>query len=130
MAAAVFKSNRAAFFRKNDKLKELAMGNMAIDIDRYIKTSAGTPVKTGDMKSETHAYEVKPGKFRVISPKEYSATQEAGRRFTGPGAPTAEFKNYTTAGTRAGWFKRAITAITRHKHQYIKDAATVLGYKV
>lgn len=127
MSPPKFTSNQVAFLKTNEQLKDMVLGHISLDIDRYVKTAAGTPVKTGDMKAETRAFKNKSGQWRVESGKEYSAVQEAGRRMRGPGAPTAPFKHYTTSGTGAGWFHRAIAAIVGNAPSYVDEAARALG---
>lgn len=111
-----FKSFRGDFNRKNDAFRDFVMGHMALDIERLIKTSVGTPVKTGDMKAETRSFKhQRTGSFRVESPKEYAAVQEAGER---QGVP---FTNYTTSGTSGGWFHRAIAIVASNRANYVKE---------
>lgn len=127
MGKAIFTSKRKDFLRTNSSLKDMVIGAMALDIDRFIKISAGTPVKTGDMKAETRAFKTREGQWRVESAKEYAAVQEAGVRKSGPGAPTARFEHYTTPGTGAGWFQRSIDAITKDGNRYVDAAAKAMG---
>lgn len=127
MSAPIFTSKRKEFLRTHSSLMDMVIGHMAIDIDRFIKISAGTPVKTGDMKSETRAFKTKDGQWRVESPKVYSEVQEKGQRMTGPGAPTQPFEHYTTPGTGKGWFQRGISAVTKNGNQYVDEAARALG---
>lgn len=129
MKSPKFTSRQKDFLRKNEDLKDMVIGTMALDIDRFIKVSAGTPVKTGDMKAETRAFKARSNKWRVESAKVYSAVQEAGQRMSGPGAPTAKFENYTTAGTGPGWFARSIAAIFANRSSYITNAARALGLR-
>ena len=44
--AAIFKSNRAVFNRKNDAFVDMVQGHMAMDIEMAIKTTAGTPLES------------------------------------------------------------------------------------
>lgn len=124
---AVFISKRMLFDKNNEALKDMIQGHMAMDIEVAIKTTAGTPVKTGAMKSEVRHFKAANGKFRVEAGKGYSAVQEAGVRKTGKGAPTAPFRNYTTAGTSAGWFHRAIDGVVKNRRQYIMEARRALN---
>lgn len=124
---AVFKSNRRVFTSKHDEFKDVLMGHIAQDIEVAIKTTAGTPVKDGVMKSMVRHFRANNGQFRVEANAEYSAVQEVGRRMSGPGAPTAAFKNYTTPGTSAGWFGRAIMSVLKNKDNYVKEAARAVG---
>jgi hypothetical protein len=122
-----FTSNRGPFLRKNEAFKEMVLGHMAMDIEVAIKSKAGMPVKTGAMKSEVRHFKTENNKWRVESDKAYSSVQEAGIRKTGPGAPTRRFKNYTTAGTGAGWFARAIDMTFKNKDHYIQEAKRAVG---
>lgn len=123
----MFTSKRSDFNRNNDAFKDMVQARMAMDVEVGIKTSAGTPVKTGGMKSDVRHFKNERGGWRVEAGKEYSAVQEAGRRMSGKGAPTAKFKNYTTSGTSAGWFRRAIDAVHRNKNTYIMEARRAVG---
>lgn len=122
MSRLKFTSRRHMFNRKNDAFKDMVMGHMAMDVERGIKTTAGTPVKTGDMKAETRHFRSPRGGFRVETDKEYAAVQELGRR-----SGSASFKNYTTTGTSAGWFKRAIDGVWKHQRSYIMEAKRALN---
>lgn len=126
MNNAMFKSNRDSFSRNNEALKDMVQGRMAMDVEVAIKTSAGTPVKTGGMKSEVRHFKSQNNQWRVEADKGYSAVQEAGRRMSGPGAPTKAFTHYTTPGTSAGWFKRAIDSVLRNREHYILEARRAL----
>lgn len=127
MGDAIFTSSRDAFMRKSDSFKELVQSRMAMDIEVSIKTNAGTPVKTGGMKAEVRHYRNEKGGWRTEAGKEYSAVQEKGRRLTGKGAPTKKFENYTTSGTGAGWFQRAINGVLRNRVNYITEARKAVG---
>ena len=124
---AIFTRKREAFDRNNSAFKDLVQGRMAMDIEVGIKTTAGTPVKTGGMKSEVRHFKSERGGYRVEAGKEYSAVQEAGIRLRGKGAPTKRFTHYSTAGTKWGWFKRAIDAVTRNRKIYIEEARRAAG---
>lgn len=124
---SIFTSKRGEFDRKNAALKDYAQGHIAMDIEIAIKTTAGTPVKTGAMKADVRHFRSPSGGFRVEAGKEYSAVQEAGIRLTGKGAPTKRFSHYTTSGTSYGWFKRAIDSTLRHKETYILQARKAVG---
>lgn len=125
--AKIFRSHRAVFNRKHAAFKDMVQGHMAMDIERAIKTTAGTPVKTGGMKSEVRHFKTANSQWRVEAGKRYSAAQEAGIRLSGPGAPTKPFRNYSTAGTSAGWFKRAINSVLKNRVQYIMEAKKALN---
>ena len=127
MSKAIFKSNRGSFFRTNDQFVDMVTGHMAQDIEVAIKATAGTPVKKGMMKAMVRHFRAMNGKFRVEAGAEYSAVQEAGIRLSGPGAPTARFTHYTTPGTSAGWFGRAILSVVRNRQNYISEAARALN---
>lgn len=122
-----FISKRESFNRNNEALKDMVQAHMAMDIEVAIKTTAGTPVKTGNMKSMVRHFKSSANQWRVEADAGYSAVQEIGRRMTGRGAPTKQFKNYTTAGTSAGWFKRAINGVLQNKVQYIEEARKALN---
>lgn len=123
----MFTSKRSDFDRNNAAFKDMVQGRMAMDVEVAIKTSAGTPVKTGAMKADVRHFKNEKGGWRVEAGKEYSAVQEAGRRMTGKGAPTKQFSHYTTAGTKYGWFKRAIDGVHRNKDAYVMEARRALG---
>ena len=123
----LFHSKRDAFNRNNESFKDIVQGRMAMDVEVGIKTTAGTPVKTGGMKSEVRHFKNENGGWRVEAGKEYSEVQERGRRLSGKGAPTKEFEHYTTAGTKWGWFRRAIDNVERRKEMYILEARRATG---
>lgn len=125
--SARFRSTRGKFNRLNESFVDMVTGHMAMDIERGLKQSAGMPVKTGGMKAATRSFRNRRGKHRVEINKVYAATQEAGIRMTGKGAPTARFKNYTTTGTSAGFFQRAIDSVIRNKNNYFEEARRALG---
>lgn len=117
-----FTSNREKFNTQNAAVLDMIQGHMAMDIEVAIKTTAGIPVKTGAMRADVRHFKSKTGQWRVEADKEYSAVQEVGQRMSGKGAPTDKFSNYTTAGTGAGWFKRAIDSVVKNIPQYITEA--------
>ena len=119
---AVFISKRGMFDRNNNALVDMITGHMAMDIEVAIKTSAGTPVKTGAMKSDVRHFKAANRTYRVEADKAYAAPQELGRR-----AGAAPFKNYTTHGTSAGWFKRSINKVVDRKENYAKEARRALN---
>lgn len=119
----MFKSNRTEFNRKNDSLKEMVMGRMAMDVERALKLTSGMPVKTGAMKSGTRHFRSPKGGFRVEIDKEYAAYQEAGARSDG----THVVRNYTTGGTGKGFFRKAINSVIRNRENYIKESRRALG---
>ena len=127
MGRAIFKSKRAAFLRNNDAFMDMVTGHMAIDIERNLKSTSGMPVDKGHMKAATRSFKSRTGKYRVEINKEYAAVQNKGKRLTGVGAPTRQFKNYTTAGTSAGFFERAINPVLSMKSSYVTEAAKALN---
>lgn len=118
-----FKSNRDEFFRKHQALKDFIFGNMALDIEVYLKLDSGMPVDTGGMKSETRHFKSNTNKWRVEIDKEYASYQERGIRRDG----THRVSHYTTAGTSAGFFMRSIMAISKNKANYIAEARNAVG---
>lgn len=118
----MFKSNRAEFYRKNAAFVDMVLGRSAMSVEIAIKTTAGTPKKTGLMKSDTRQFKTADGRWRVEADKEYAAVQEAGIR-----AGSKRFKNYTTAGTSAGWFKRAIDTMLKQRQAFIAEARKALN---
>lgn len=127
MGKATFRSNRASFLRNNDAFMDMVTGHMAIDIERSLKADSGMPVKTGRMKASTRSFRNSRGNHRVEINSEYAAVQEQGRRLSGKGAPTKPFKNYSTSGTGAGFFRRAINSVVGRKSTYIEEAARALN---
>lgn len=123
----IFKSIRGTFDRNNEAFKDLVQGHMSMDIEVGIKTTAGTPVKTGGMKAEVRHFKNGRGGWRVEAGKEYSAVQERGQRLSGKGAPTRKFTHYSTPGTSAGWFQRAIDNVIRRRESYIAEASRAVG---
>lgn len=122
-----FTSKRAEFLRKNDAFMDMVTGHMALDVERGLKSTSGMPVKTGRMKSSARHFRNNRGKFRIEVNAEYAATQEAGIRKTGKGAPTRRFQNYTTAGTGSGFFMRAVSSVLARRSSYIDEAAKALN---
>lgn len=118
-----FTSNHGPFLRKHGSLKDMIMSNMAMDIEANIKTTAGTPVKTGLMKAQVRHFRNGMGQWRVEADAEYSAYQELGMRRDG----SHRVRHYSTPGTSSGWFKRAINAVLRNKNSYIQEAKTALN---
>lgn len=131
---AIFKSNSAEFFRKNEALKDMVQGRMAADIEVGIKTTAGTPVSAtkamgnkrgggGHMKADARHFRSPSGGFRVEVDKAYAAYQERGARADG----SHRVRNYSTPGTSSGWFKRAIDGVLSHRRTYIDEARKAVG---
>lgn len=134
MGKAIFKSNRHLFERNNEAFKDMVLGHMAQDIEIGIKTTAGTPVSNtkasgnkrgggGHMKTEARHSRMGMGMFRVDVNKEYAAYQERGMRADG----SHRVRNYSTSGTSAGWFKRAVNTVLRSKGNYINEARRALN---
>lgn len=118
MAKMKFTSDRREFLRKNNQLVDMVGAHMAQDIEIGIKTGGRTPVKSGDMKGEVRHFKQGRGRYRVESPKEYSATQEKGIR-----RGARAFTNYTTAGTGKGWFEGNVNAIVKNGNSYVDEVA-------
>lgn len=129
-----FTSHRKEFDRKGDSIIDMLMGMMSIDIERTMKMSSGMPVDKGQMKAATRSFKTQKGKYRVEINKEYAAAQEKGEmtvksdRVVTPDdgqtfftlkAGTYRFRNYTTAGTGAGFFRRAIDSVWRNRANYV-----------
>lgn len=121
--ATRFVSNRGSFNRKHRALVDMVEGHMAMDIEVAIKTTSGTPVKTGGLKSSVRHFRSPSGGFRVEANKAYAAYQERGARADG----AYRVKHYTTSGTSAGWFMRAIEGVIRNRRQYISEARRAVG---
>lgn len=111
------------FLRKNQSFMEMVKGHMAMDIEVLLKTSAGMPVKTGAMKSDTRHFKTAGGGYRVEVDKAYASYQERGRRADG----SHVVRNYTTPGTSSGFFMRAIGMVLRNRTSYIDEARKALG---
>lgn len=121
MSGPIFKSDRGKFNNLNAAFKDMLLGHMSMDIEIGIKTTAGTPVDTGNMKSQVRSFRASSG-YRVEADAGYSAVQEAGRR-----AGSGPFQNYTTSGTSAGWFKRAVDNVWKNRLQYIVEVRKALS---
>lgn len=117
-----FHSHPQEFFRKHAAFIDMVTGRMAMDVERGIKTTAGTPVLTGAMKASARHFRNDRGKFRVEVNKEYASVQERGQR-----AGSRPFTNYTTPGTGAGWFARAIGSVVTNQLMYIEVARKAVG---
>lgn len=123
MDRAVFVSKRDIFNSKNDAFIDMVQGRMAMHVEVAIKTSVGTPHDKGQMKADTRHFKTPDGRWRVEAGKTYSEYQERGARRDG----SRPVKNYTTTGTSAGWFKRAIDKVQHNKEQYIAEARKAVG---
>lgn len=119
----MFTSNRSEFNRKNDAFVDMVKGRMAMHIEIAIKTSSGTPVKTGGMKADVRHFKTSDGRWRVEADKAYSAYQERGARADG----SHKVQKYTTAGTSAGWFRRAINSVVKDRDRYVMEARRAVG---
>lgn len=119
---AIFLSKRMLFDDKNASLIDMVTGHMALDIEIALKTRAGMPVKTGAMKSGTRHFRSTKGGFRVEIDKEYAAYQERGMRRDG----SYRVKNYSSSGSSAGFFARAIDMIVRNRVSYISEVRRAL----
>jgi hypothetical protein len=122
MGRARFTSYSPQFRRKHISMVDVLLGHMAQDTEVAIKTKSGTPVKTGAMKGAVVHRRVGINKFRVESPKEYSAVQEQGAR-----RGARPFTKYTTPGTGKGWFRGAVDGVIRNGQQYINEAKRSVG---
>ena len=120
MSNAVFKSMRSEFNRRNQGFIEMCQQRLAMNIEVVIKTGGKTPVDTGEMKSQVRHFRYGKG-FRVEANAIYSAVQEVGQR------EGYQFKNYTTAGTGAGWFQDAIDRTLENRDSYIMESARANG---
>lgn len=122
MSDAKFISKRADFNRSNEALKDMIQERMSGAIEQAIKNTAGTPVKHGLMKADVRHFKTPNNHWRVEADKGYSAVQEAGVR-----AGSRPFTHYTTPGTSAGWFKRAIDSVISHREEYIAEVKRTVG---
>lgn len=120
--ANIFTSNRGVFNRKNAAFIEMVQSRMAMHIEIGIKTTAGTPVRTGLMKSDVRHFKTPDGHWRVEADKAYAAFQERGARADG----SHVVRHYTTGGTSAGWFMRAINNVIKSRDVYISEARQAL----
>ena len=121
MSRPVFRSMAGNFFRKNDSLMDMIQGHMAQDIDVSLKTTAGMPVKYGQMKGATRHFKNAMGGWRVEIDKEYASPQEKGE------IKGRKIRNYTTPGTSSGFFRRAIDGVVRNRSGYVQEARRALG---
>lgn len=112
-------SKRSEFNTKHRAFVDMVQGRMAMHVEIGIKTTAGTPVKTGAMKADVRHFKTAGGAWRVEADKGYSAYQERGARADG----SHRIRKYTTSGTSAGWFRRAIDNVLKDKDTYIKEAS-------
>lgn len=124
MSEPIFRSYRGNVLRKHNALMDLLMARMTQDIEIGIKRTAGTPVDTGTMKKETRSFKspVSNG-YRVEVAVDYAAYQERGSNADG----SKRVRKYTTFGTSAGWFQRAIDNVMANQSQYISEARRAVG---
>ena len=118
---AVFTDKSGGFFRKNSAFIDVVLGHMAQDTEVALKVTSGMPVDKGQMKASTRHFRNERGKFRVIVNKEYASAQEAGI------VDGRRVRHYTTAGTSAGFFARAIATVERQKDMYIQMGRRAVG---
>jgi hypothetical protein len=123
MSGPSFKSNRSEFYRKHSSFVDMTLGRLASYVDVALKTSAGMPVLTGNMKSQTRFFKSKMGGWRTEVDVAYAAYQEAGQRKDG----THDVKNYSTSGTSAGFFQRAIDIMLNQREQAIEESKRALN---
>lgn len=133
MGKAVFTPKHGEFLRKNAIAKDMVLGHMAMDIEIAIKTTAGTPVSNtkqsgnrsggGHMKAEARHFKNRNNQFRVEVNKKYAAYQERGARADG----SHRVRHYSTAGTSAGWFRRAIASVAKNGNNYVIEAKRALN---
>lgn len=113
-----FVSNRGAFMSKHERFMELLVSRIAMQGEVILKTSAGMPVLTGNMKSQTRHFKNARGNYRLEIDVEYAAYQEAGRRADG----SHQVTRYSTSGTSAGFFTRTIEQLSRNYLSYVREA--------
>lgn len=119
-----FNNKTKEFIARNAVAVDAAIAFMAQDIEIIIKTGGQTPFRKGKLRGDTYHEKIAVQKYRVNVPVEYAAVQEKGYR-TG----AAPFKNYTTAGSGKGFFKDAVTKVSKKSDTYFKQAKDVAGIK-
>jgi hypothetical protein len=139
---AQFKSNRPEFRKINNSFIDMLLGHMAMDIERGLKMTAGMPVDKGQMKAATTHFRNSRGRFRVQINKNYAEAQEKGymtvkeQRVVTPDNGKTFFtlkpgiyrsKNYTTPGTGAGFFKRAVATVWSARTNYVNETRRALN---
>lgn len=131
MSRPIFKSDRSAFNNRNESFIDMALGRAAMIVEIALKTTAGMPVSNtkasgnkrgggGHMKSETRFFKNQRGNWRTEVDKEYAAAQEAGIINGHP------VKNYSTPGTSAHFFLRAIDTMVRQSESIIAETRRAL----
>jgi hypothetical protein len=118
MNKPVFKSNRKPFMDKHKSFMDMAFARLAMSVEVALKTTAGMPVKTGNMKSQTRHFKSENGSWRVEVDVAYAAFQEAGQRAAGG----YRVRHYSTSGTSAGFFMRAIDTMLRQRNNIIMES--------
>lgn len=123
--------NTSRVLLKHDKVKDRSLAYAAQDIEVIIKTGGRTPHKTGAMKSSTRHRRISSGKYVIevgleegAAPLVYAAYQERGMRYDG----SHVIRNYTTPGTRKGWFNAAIQTVAKNFPNLIRQAAKREGF--
>lgn len=130
--SAKFTSKRGPFNKKNEEVKDMILGHMAVDIVRMAKMKA--PVANtkasgnkrgggGHLQSAIMFVRVGMGSYRVSANKSYAAYQERGMRADG----TRRVKKYTTPGTGKHYFKEAIDKAWQNRHNYVQEAKRAVG---
>jgi hypothetical protein len=123
MGVPIFTSNRSQFYSKNESFVDMVLGKLAMDVEIALKTTAGMPVDTGNMKSQTRFFKNKQGNWRTEVDTAYAAYQEAGMRADG----SHRVRNYTTSGTSPGFFQRAIGIMIAGREARIMESAKALN---
>lgn len=123
MATQGFRSNRSQFNEKHSSFIDMVLGKLAMDVEIALKTDAGMPVDTGNMKSQTRFFKNKLGNWRTEIDVVYAAYQERGMRADG----TNVIKNYTTGGTSSGFFRRAIDIMLTGREARILETKRALN---
>lgn len=132
MGSAVFKSNAQQFLNKNERLKDMVLGHMAMNVEilakrrvpvSNTKASGNRRGGGGHLQSSIRHFRSNSGQFRVEANKEYAAYQERGMTSAG----TRVVKKYSTPGTGKHYFKDAITATQQKANSFIQEARMALG---
>lgn len=118
-----FISNRSDFNKKHEAFIDMAAGLLTMDVEIALKTDAGMPVDAGNMKSQTRHFKTDRGNYRAEVDVGYAAYQEMGARSDG----THRVKNYSTSGTSAGFFHRAIQIMLNGRAGRIQQAKEAVG---
>lgn len=121
MSQPIFRSNRGDFNKKHGSFVDMALGRLAMYVEIGLKTTAGMPVDTGNMKSQTRHFKNRVGNWRTEVDTDYAAVQELGVINGHP------IRNYTTSGTSSGFFRRAIDSMLSQKEQIILETKRALN---